>query len=216
MANPSVQKAKIINLNTNKEQVVHFNPAEFEIGRSLNWTENTAMGSDTPRLAYGGGKSDDLTITLLFDTTSKKGKDVRDEYKNLVDMAKVDKTKKDATTGLSEPPKCRFQWGKFLAFNAVITSLKQKFTLFTSTGTPLRAEVTVTLKQVGEKAKPQNPTSRSQARRVWVVQEGDRLDWIAHKEYGDATHWRHIAETNHLDTPNDLQPGQVLILTPLA
>lgn len=214
--NPSVQKAKIVNLSNKKELVCHFNPAEFEIGQSLNWREDSTIGSATPKLIYGGGQAQDMTITLLFDTTRYGGrKDVRDEYKVLTKMAQVDQKKKDAKTGLSEPPMCRFQWGKFLAFDAVITNFKQKFTMFTADGTPLRSEVTVTFKQVAKTLKPQNPTSRSEARRVWVVEEMQTLDWIAYQEYGDPTQWRHIAETNNLDDPESIQPGQILKLTPL-
>ncbi|NJN93508.1 MAG: LysM peptidoglycan-binding domain-containing protein [Anaerolineales bacterium] len=216
MPQPSVQKAKIVNLNTKKEVTCHFNPAEFELAQSLSWNEETSIGDNTPKLSYKGGRAQDMTVTLLFDTTDKGGKkDVRKEYKALVEMAQVDTKKKNTKTGQSEPPQCRFQWGKFLAFNAVITNLKQKFTMFTANGTPVRAEVVVTFKQVGVARKPQNPTSRSQARRVWLVEEGQRLDWIAYQEYGNSAEWRHIAETNNLDNPFDLRPGQVLKLTPL-
>ena len=216
MFNPNVQKAKIVNLNTRKEVKCHFNPAEFNIDQSLQWSEKPDQGGSTPRLVYSGGTSQDMTMTFLFDTTRQGGKrDVRDEYKELLDMARVDKKKKNPKTKLSEPPQCRFQWGKFLAFNAVIKDIKQKFTMFTANGTPLRAEVTVTFKQVGKTLKPQNPTSQSEARRVWTVEEGQRLDWIAFQEYGDSAQWRHIAETNNLDHPGNLFPGQILKLTPL-
>jgi nucleoid-associated protein YgaU len=130
-------------------------------------------------------------------------------------MAQVDPGKKNQKTGKGEPPMCRFQWGKFLAFNAVIKDLKQKFILFAPNGTPLRVEVALTLKQVGELTRPQNPTSRSEARKIWIVEEGQRLDWIAYQEYGDPAQWRFIAETNNLDNPDALYSGQILKLVPL-
>jgi nucleoid-associated protein YgaU len=92
--------------------------------------------------------------------------------------------------------------------------MTQKFTMFKRDGTPVRAEVSITLKQVAEKPKGQNPTSRSEARKIWVVEEGQRLDWIAYQEYNDASQWRYIAETNNLNSP-DIYPGQVLKLLPL-
>ncbi len=214
MANPDVQKAKIVNLNNNKEVVCHFNPAELDVNQSLRWEAKPDQGGSAPKMVYAGGEAQDMTITFLFDTTNN-GADVRDEYKTLIEIAQVDETKKNPTTKLGEPPQCRFQWGKFLTFNAVVKDLKQKFTMFTANGTPLRAEVTVTFKQVGEPSRPQNPTTQSEARRVWMVQEGQRLDWIAYQEYGDSAQWRHIAKTNNLDNPGDLHPGQILKLTPL-
>jgi nucleoid-associated protein YgaU len=47
------------------------------------------------------------------------------------------------------------------------------------------------------------------------VVEGQTLDWIAYQEYGSPAAWRHIAETNSLDDPMNLTPGQILKLTPL-
>jgi nucleoid-associated protein YgaU len=47
-----------------------------------------------------------------------------------------------------------------------------------------------------------------------VVREGERLDWIAYREYGNPARWRHIAEVNGISDPLELQPGQVLKLTP--
>lgn len=214
MAPPTVEKAKIVNLNTKKEVECHFNPAEFGIGKTLEWEEKPDQGSSVAKLTYSGAKPQDMPVTFLFDTTAT-GKDVRDEYKELVAMAQVDDKKKNKTTGKGEPPQCRFQWGKFLAFNAVIKDIKQKFTLFTADGTPLRSEVVVTFKQVGEITKGQNPTSRSEARKIWVVEEGQRLDWIAYQEYGDSAYWRYIAETNNLDNPDTLYSGQILKLVPL-
>jgi nucleoid-associated protein YgaU len=153
-------------------------------------------------------------IEFVFDSTDT-GKDVRDTYKVLIELATVDEDKKNTKTSKGQPPLCRFEWGKFLSFTAVITELNQTFTMFKADGTPVRAKVAVKLLQVPEDLKPQNPTSRSESRKIWVVREGQTLDWIAYQEYGDPAQWRYIAETNNLLSPKDLQPGQVLKLVPL-
>lgn len=207
------EKAKFTNLRNNKVVECHFNPEQFEITKALGWSEKPATGNNEPDLVFSGGGGQEFTIPLLFDTTST-GKDVRKEYKDLFEMVMVDKDNKNQKTKKAEPPTCLFQWGRFMSFQAVIKEIKQKFTMFKRDGTPLRSELTVTLKQAAQKPKGQNPTSRSEARKIWVVEEGQRLDWIAFKEYGDAGQWRYIAETNHLDSP-DIQPGQVLKLIPL-
>ena len=175
MAQPSVEKAKIVNLNTKKEVDCHFNPAEFGIGQTLKWEEKPDQGTAVPKLVYSGAESQDMPVTFLFDTTST-GKDV---FQPVVTKgARHDQVQLVARNGKGEPPQCRFQWGKFLTFNAVIKDIKQKFTLFAPNGTPLRAEVAVTFKQVGELTRGQNPTSRSEARKIWVVEEGQRLDCL--------------------------------------
>lgn len=88
----------------------------------------------------------------------------------------------------------------------------------TESGMPVRATAKLTLKEVTdpEHLQPTNPTSRGEpGRRLYTVQEGDRLDLIAYREYGDAKEWRRIAEANRLFNPLALRPGMVLAIPPL-
>ena len=89
--------------------------------------------------------------------------------------------------------------------------------MFLPDGTPVRADAKISLNQYKDDDvfKKQNPTSYSEPRKMWVVTEGERLEWIAYQEYGHPRHWRHIAATNGIMNPLDLRPGQVLKLTPL-
>ena len=93
------------------------------------------------------------------------------------------------------------------------------YQFFKPDGTPLRAEASVSFEeQATEKELDkvwQNPTSRSEPRRTWIVREGERLDWIAYQEYGNPAFWRHIAQSNGIENPFDIAPGQILKLTPL-
>ncbi len=211
---PNVQKAKIVNLNNNQSLTCHFNPDTFTLKRSLDWKLPPKTGDDYPEPVFSGGQAQDFELKLLFDTTST-GSDVRDEYAALTSISKVDPDKKDTVTKKGEPPRCRFEWGRFLTFEAVITDLQEEFMMFKPDGTPLRAQITVKFKQVASVTRGQNPTTRTEPRKVWVVHEGQTLDWIAYQEYGDPAQWRHIAETNELADPLDIKPGQVLKLVPL-
>lgn len=200
-----------------KKVTCHFNPDSLELGKTIEWKSKTTIGGDISELEFGGGKAHELgPIEFVFDTTDT-GQDVRDTYKVLrEDLVKIDPDTINQKTGKGHPPKCTFHWGTFLSFTAVITKLDETFTMFKSDGTPLRAKVKVTFLEVPANLQPQNPTSRSEARRVWIVQEGQTLDWIAHQEYGNSAYWRHIAETNDLANPRDLYPGQRLKLVPLS
>ena len=111
------------------------------------------------------------------------------------------------------PPKCKFVWGSF-SFIAIVDSVSVTYIMFRSDGTPVRAKANVKMTQVEEESlyPAQNPTSRSAPRKVWVVQEGQRLDWIAYQEYNDSSMWRYLAEINQLDNPRQLRPGQILNL----
>jgi nucleoid-associated protein YgaU len=93
--------------------------------------------------------------------------------------------------------------------------MSQKFTLFKSDGTPVRAKVEVTFtqhKDVNDYPN-QNPTSGGgDVERIWRVTAGDRLDTIAYQVYGDAARWRAIAERNGIVNPLRLRAGQQLII----
>jgi nucleoid-associated protein YgaU len=113
------------------------------------------------------------------------------------------------------PPFVRFHWGKAWSFVGVITNIQEKFTLFKSDGTPVRATLNITFQQLKDEGTmpAQNPTSGGlEGKRVWTVNEGDTLAWIASREYGDATQWRKIAEANRLQNVRDLHPGSVLVI----
>lgn len=217
---PKVQKAQIVKLDksgspTQETVVCHFNPKEFHVKKAISWVRQRSIGGDTPTMTFAGGDTQDMTIELLFDSTDT-GSDVRDSYETLLTIAAIDTQRKNAKTKKSEPASCQFQWGKLLSFNAVIKQIDQRFTMFKPDGTPVRATVTVTFSQIGGTTKGQNPTTRIEPRRTWVVREGERLDLIAFEEYGDAAQWHHIAEVNNLANPRELKSGQILMLTPLS
>ena len=86
--------------------------------------------------------------------------------------------------------------------------MEASYTLFSTTGVPIRATCRVHLNEIPSKTAGQNPTSGAlTARRVHRVVAGDSLQFLAWREYGDATVWRAIAEANGIDDPARLEPG---------
>jgi hypothetical protein len=192
-----------------------FNPETMEMGKINKWAFRNDIGDSTPEAIFSGGDAGCLKLDLLFDTTHN-GDDVRTRYAKLVKWARVKPPTNDEEQG--EPTQVMVQWGKFMSYIAVIESLSQRFTFFKPDGTPLRAEVTIVLREVyedGDELPPQNPTSRSEVRRTWVVEKGQRIEWIAHNVYGTTSAWRHLAEVNNLLNPAQLRPGQILKIVPL-
>jgi nucleoid-associated protein YgaU len=211
----SEQKAEIFKVSDPNTRVVcQFNPKDFSINKQVNWKYRPVDGKNVGDPDFAGGEAQDLAVDLLFDSTDT-GQDVRNKYAALLKMAEVDTSKANSKTRKSEPPEVKFQWGSFLSFTGLIKSIHQTFVMFKADGTPLRARVKVTFSETPAVQAGQNPTTRTESRKVWVVREGETLDWIAYKEYGSQAHWRHIAETNNLDDPAGLHPGQALKLVPL-
>ena len=126
-------------------------------------------------------------------------------------VTNVQKTIQEATK--PRPPQVVFSWGGFRSFTAVVANMTQTFVLFLSDGTPVRAKVAITLKEIPQAQSGQNPTSRAAgARRTRTVQLGDTLDWIAMEELGDSGAWRAIADLNDIEDPRRLRPGQTLLI----
>lgn len=211
-------KASITNLVTNKTITFMFNPTEYSFSKQVNWSTARERGANVPKLEFEGGQPAQLTLRLFFDT-GETGDDVREKYTNaLWELAMVSRQKTDPATNKGRPPECSFQWGKVWSFKAVVTNLTQNFTMFLEDGTPTRATMDLTLKQVEDldRFPAQNPTSGGVAGyRTRVVRQGETLDLIAAEEYGESHRWRFIATVNDIDDPRRLAAGAVLSLPPL-
>ena len=213
-------KLTITNLSTNESKECQFNPKEFSISKSVSWSTDDASKKNVSHWSFGGGHPATLNVPELFFDTTSSGEDVRTKYTSfLLDLLTIDDSKTDEDgNALGEPPDCRFAWGTFLSFIAVVERVDLTYTFFLSDGTPVRAKAKLSLRQKRDEQEHsgQNPTTRSEARKTWIVHEGETLDWIAYQEYGSPAYWRHIAETNDLDNPRRLRAGQILRLLPLA
>jgi hypothetical protein len=202
-----------------------FRPNEISISKGVSWGKDEKPGEkadettpqrNVPIKDFRGGEAAKMTLNLFFDTTDT-GEDVRGTTDKLFKLVTIRKETLETRPKAPETPYCRFVWGKIMSFMSVVTDVSVKYTLFLPDGTPVRAEASLSLEQALDEAKlsSQNPTSFSDARKLWVVTEGETLDWIAYQEYGDPAQWRHIAQTNDLLNPKDLRSGQLLKLTPL-
>jgi hypothetical protein len=222
MSTAQLAQAVIKTLDGEKIEVkCLFNPKEYTFAKTNSWPKDQKAAANTPVLNFGGGNPATLNMDLLFDTYQNarnggQSKDVRSVYiNNLWKMMFVDKNlaeKKKNKQG--RPPKVQFTWGKAWSFEAVMTSLSVTFTLFLPDGTPVRATAKVAFQQIQDtKELPQNPTSGGiGGERIRTVEEGDRLDLIAHEEYGDTSQWRLIAAANGISNPRNLRPGSTLVI----
>lgn len=188
-----------------------FNPYEYTVSKSNTYAEKEGSNRDVPKFEFKKGGAQTLKLKLVFDTYWL-GVDVSLLTSQLWKlMESKTRTEGDRTEKIP-PPDVAFEWGLF-KFISVVTSMTQKFTLFTNLGLPVRAEADITFtqhKDVHDYAY-QNPTSGGgPINRIWRVLAGDRLDTIAAKVYGDSTKWRLIAERNGIENPLILRPGTEL------
>ena len=225
----ALEKATLVYDNAGSSGFItcQFNPASLSISKSVVWKSVTPSSGDenaetqpdqnAPDLIFAGGGSATFSMDLIFDTTILDNQDVRGFTNQLLQLTLMgggQPGKKD-----EDPPLVTFIWGGFELFDAVIKAVQINYSLFLPSGIPVRARAHVEFVQAfdGDGALPaQNPTSRTDPRKIHLVSEGDRLDFLAYREYGRADRWREIAESNQLEDPMKLRVGQSLILPPMA
>lgn len=193
-----------------------FNPSQLTVGKSNTWKPAPNKGKTAPELIFTGGAPGTMSMELTFDTTAD-GKPVTNYTNKLLELMRVNPKlpsyNKKANTG--RPPWVKFHWGKIHSFKAIIESLNVTYTYFSSDGVPLRAKVSLSLKQFvdDKKRSRQNPTSGTpEPHRVHTVGPGETLDRIAATYYADAAGWRLIAAANDVVDPLGLSPGTTLVI----
>jgi len=193
---------------------VQFNPTEYGIDGGAVYAEVQVPGLRTPLLQFVRGESQTLNLDLFLDGTEKRSEieptpTVESRLEQLRQFVKIDED-------LHAPPVCQFQW-KDIVFVGVVTSLKEKYSLFDTDGTVLRARVTVALKkyEAVEVQLREMKLKSPDRTRVRVVREGETLAAIAAEAYGNSRLWRDIAEANDIDRPRFVAPGTALRIRPL-
>jgi LysM repeat protein len=218
-ASGELTKASLKSLDASGAQPIEFmfNPTEYSMSKSNSWEPVKIVGSNVPRLEFTSGGSTSLSLDLLFDTF-EAGTDVRAHTDKIFELTRIAPDTVDSATGTGRPPRVLFSWGRVFNFPAVITNISIQFTLFLSDGTPVRARVSIGLEECedADSRPAQNPTTQGQiGHKAYVVKPGDTIDRIAYQEFGKSNSWRHLADTNDLDDPKNLIPGQVLQIVPL-
>jgi nucleoid-associated protein YgaU len=221
-----------------------FNPTELSYDKSAEIAEITIPGLDAPLQQFIRGHAEKLTLELFFDSTDKgMGQNAvsvtekTDPFYRLIKIEperhappicvffwneqfpgsslskKSDSSERDQnSTGSNTDDGNQRRNG----FRCIVESVKQKFTLFSPEGVPLRATLTVTLREyktLKEQLDQLNPTSPDRTH-SHVLQSGDTLSSIAAQFYQHPGDWRFIADTNGIEDPRRLTVGSFLTIPP--
>jgi hypothetical protein len=189
-----------------------FNPRDLTFAKTASWARETAKGnqwSGPPQ--YKGPNPSKLTLEMFFDASARQDNSVVEAVEKLFSCCVP--TDESYQKKKGSPPWVRFRWGTLTGFLYYVASVSVKYTLFTSTGTPIRATCTVTLEELAGEPPKGNPTSGGLTpRRVHVLTAGETLAGVAYGEYGDPARWRDVARVNEIDDPLRLRPGTRLLL----
>jgi hypothetical protein len=212
------------------EYVVQYNPTELTFDKQAQIAEITIPGLDAPIQQFIRGNAEKLTLELFCDTTDDGmgvgARSVTEETDKFYQLVKI-------LPNRHAPPIVTFSWGKKFpgnslgeawasqrrkSFTGVAESVRQKFTMFSPEGVPLRANVTLVLREyrtIETQLQEINPMSPDRTH-GHVLTVGETLSAVAARYYDRPGEWRRIAEDNDIEDPRRLQPGQVLRVPRIA
>jgi hypothetical protein len=132
-----------------------YNPSELEISKNIPWQKHGKANANGLQVEFTGAEGRSMSLVLLFDGYETKGQagklTVTESVKLLQQMASVRKptSSKDDER---RPHHCVVAWGPLMGgsdnrFKCVIEQISTKYTMFQADGTPLRATVTLKLKE---------------------------------------------------------------------
>lgn len=223
----SLKKGKIYLCDSkgNKKDYVEFsfNPSSYTIKSTPVYKTVQKLGKDSTSSVFLSGASRELSATLYFDSMGEVGASSLpglglQSLEAMESQAKpvTDKTKKLMATVSVEgeqhkPPQVIFSWGN-LNFKGVITSLTEEYTMFNKDGKPIRAKVSINIREDSDEAlaRMSSPFESPDRTKSRVAVEGMSLWLLAYEEYDDCEKWRRIAQANHIMNPLDLKPGQII------
>jgi nucleoid-associated protein YgaU len=203
---------------------VSYNPTELSIEKSIQLAEIAIPGLWAPLQQFVRGQAERLTVELFFDTTDQgMGADARSVTEHTDKIYALARVEPNGHA----PPRVRFVWGDAIpgghlqgpvaaqrrdSFEGVVESVKHKLTLFSPCGIPLRATVSLSLREFAPldlQLKQLNLASPDRSH-AHVLKAEQTLDRVAHRYYLHAGDWRPIARANGIRDPRRLDPGVVL------
>ncbi len=200
-----------------------FNPKEYTVSKTNTWNAKQSAGVGLPKVQFGGGAPQEMSFEILLDDL-EGSYDIGSDLDRLFLMMETDSRFATKKKNSARPPYVTFSWGHTNMFKAAVKSLSVQYLRFAPHGTPIRAQVKLTLIQVAKNdsrsgrgpTAAQNPTTRATAGvGGYTVRDGDSLQSIAYAQYGDPTAWRTIAEINGIDDPLALRRGTRLSIPAL-
>ena len=184
---------------------------------------------DAPLQQFVRGQAEKLSVELFFDTTEDGmgtgATSVTGQTDRIYELIKISPER-------HAPPIVTFYWNDSFpgdsldelsgnqrrnSFTGIAENVTQKFTLFSTQGVPLRAVVTLRLREYRtlEDQLTELRLMSPDHTRVHVLQDKDRLSALAGRYYRDSGQWRDIAENNEIEDPRRLEAGAFIQIPPI-
>ncbi len=196
-----------------------YNPTQVITKKSASWqrpTTNAANSASHPQ--FTGPNPQTVEMEIFFDERNEPAGDVSRQVNKILGWMRPTEASRNRHS--PSPPIIAIEWGASRAladFRGYLKDALATYTVFTVAGTPIRATCRITLEEVPEEPRGQNPTSGAlESRRTRTLRDGDSLALVAYQEYGDPTLWRGLARFNGIDDPFAVASGLRLLVPSLA
>ena len=194
---------------------VQFNPESYSIRSGNRYGEETGgIGQQDAGSGYQflTGQPAILSVELLFDTYRRnppggKNPDVRERFGLLRTFLRTEPEK-------HTPLPLKFSWGS-LVFVGVVTQMQETYTMFSESGIPVRARLSLSIQGSRAEDLSKRATHSPDRTKLRTVVQRDTLWNLAEREYGSAEVWRVIARANGIENPRKLPQAQQLVLPAL-
>jgi len=207
---------------------VQFNPTSLKVGlsNSLNTGEQQKSGKAAQ---YVSSSSSNLSIELIFDTTlpdhyvgEQSSQDVRLLTRKIPDrfMKPGDLLNED-TEDRQAPSRCLFQWGAF-EFVGLLERFDETLDFFSPEGTPLRATVSLALKEDSYQFRNRDAAATERAMPTLTSTGNNKLTGsqestrpVSGASDSEKGNWRDTALYNGVENPR-LPSGSEIANPPLS
>jgi hypothetical protein len=203
---------------------VPVNPESFTKNFKVELDTRTPQGSSGVNPIFKSIGPQDFKVEFLFDGTgtiqgyvgdkSDEGDEVsvHDQLNNFM------KCVYDYDGEIHKPHYLIVFWGSDIEFHCVLSDLEVNYTLFDSTGFPVRVKINATfMSYLSDQTRlSMDKVSSPDLTHYRKVQQGDRLDLLTYKMYNDSTYFQKVANVNGLSTIRNLNAGINLKFPPLV
>lgn len=191
------------------------NSIKHNFGISYTNTGLQQQGDISPKTAFKGYESEKLSFELLLDGTGVTGNtSTNTVQKQLATLKKVTY----AYNGEQhEPYPVVIAWGSSVSFRGRLTSISVTYSLFDSSGNPLRATVALSFTKFLTQKEKNALKKQSSPDLTHIIEfkAGDTLPMLCHKVYNDSSYYIEVARANHLISARQIKPGTKLYFPPL-
>lgn len=188
------------------------NPESLQFNKQIKYTPSQVNGNPSGTEKFDNYAPATLSFSFLLDATGVAYK--FEPISNTI--AEFEKTVFLYDGNKHQPGSLTISWGKFV-FKCHLNSLNYDYTLFNSSGEPLRVKVSVSfsdsidLEEAQKKANAQSPDMTH----IVVLKAGESIAGWCHRIYGDSSYCTDVARHNRLTGFRDIKPGTKVLFPPL-